>query len=35
MDAKFFKEGQLFHLGEDENDNAGNASDIEVEAIVV
>ena len=31
MDAKFFEEGQLLELGEDENDNEGNADDIELE----
>ena len=33
MDAKFFKEGQVLDLGEDENDNEGNADDIELEEI--
>ena len=35
MDAKFFEEGQLLNLGEDENDNEGNAEDIELEGIDV
>ena len=33
MDAKFCEEGQLLDLVEDENDNEGNAGDIELEAI--
>ena len=33
MDGKFFEEGQLLDLGEDENDNEGNADDIELVAI--
>ena len=33
MDAKFFEEGQLLDLGEDENDNEGNAEDIELEGV--
>ena len=28
MDAKFFKEGQLLDLGEEENENEGIAKDI-------
>ena len=35
MDAKFFEEGQLLDLGEDENDNEGNADDIAQEGIDV
>ena len=35
MDAKFFQQGQLLDLGEDENDNAGNAEDIELEGVDV
>ena len=35
MDAKFFEQGQLLDLGEDENDNEGNADDIELEGIDV
>ena len=35
MNAKFFEEGQLLDLGEDENDNEGNAEDIELEGIDV
>ena len=35
MDAKFFEEGQLLDLGEDENDTEGNAEDIELEGIDV
>ena len=35
IDAKFFEEGQLLDLGEDENDNEGNAEDIELEGIDV
>ena len=35
MDAKFFKEGHLLDLGEDEHDNEGNAEDIELEGIDV
>ena len=35
MNAKFFKEGQLLDLGEDENDNGGNADDIELDGIEV
>ena len=35
MDAKFFEEGQLLELGEDENDNKGNADDIELEGMDV
>ena len=31
MDAKFFEEGQLLDLGEDKNDDEGNAEDIELE----
>ena len=31
MDAKSFEDGQLLDLGEDENDNGGNAKDIELE----
>ena len=30
MDAKFFEEGHLLDLGDDENDNEGNAEDIEL-----
>ena len=35
MDAKFLQEGQLLDLGEDENDNEGNADHIELEGIDV
>ena len=35
MYAKFFEEGQLLDLGEDENNNHGNAEDIELEGIDV
>ena len=35
MDAKFFEEGQLLNLGEDENDNEANAQDIELAGIDV
>ena len=35
MEAKFFEEGHLLDLEEDENDNEGNADDIEVEGIDV
>ena len=28
MDAKFFEEGQLLDLGEDENDNEGNCKKV-------
>ena len=35
MDVKYFEEGQLLDLGEDENDNEGNADDIELEGIDV
>ena len=35
MDAKFFEQGQLLDLVEDEDDNEGNADDIELEAIDV
>ena len=35
MDAKFFKQGQLLDVVEDENDNEGNAEDIELEWIDV
>ena len=35
MDAKFCEEGQLLDLGEDENDNEGNADDIELAGIDV
>ena len=35
MNAKFFEEGQLLDLGEDEHDNEGNADDIELEGIDV
>ena len=35
MDAKFFVDGQLFDLGEDENENEGNAEDSELEAVDV
>ena len=35
MHAKFFEEGQLLHLEEDENDNEGNTEDIELEGIDV
>ena len=33
MHAKFFEKGQLLNLGEDENDNEGNAGDLELEGI--
>ena len=33
MNAKFFEEGQLLDLGEDKNDNEGNAEDIELAGI--
>ena len=33
MDAKCFEEGQLLDLGEDENDNEGNADDLELDEI--
>ena len=35
MDSKFFEDGQHLNLGEDENDNEGNAEDIELEGIDV
>ena len=35
MDAKFFEQGQLGDLGEDEDDNEGHAQDIALEAIDV
>ena len=35
MDAKFFEEGQLLDLEEDENHNEANADDIEHEGIDV
>ena len=35
MDAKFFADVQLLNLGEDKNDNEGNAEDIELEGIDV
>ena len=35
MDAKCFEEGQLLDLVENENDNEGNAEDIELEGIDV
>ena len=35
MDAKVYEEGQLLDLVEDENDNEGNAEDIELEGIDV
>ena len=35
IDVKFFEEGQLLDLGADENDNEGNADDIELEGIDV
>ena len=35
MDAKFFEEGQLLDLVEDENDNEGNADDIKLDGIDV
>jgi len=35
MEAKFFDEGQLMALGEDENKNEGEAEDIELEGIDV
>ena len=35
MDAKFFEEGQLLDLWEDERDNDSNAEDIEREGIDV
>ena len=33
MDAKFFDEGQLLDLEEDENDNQGNADNIELDGM--
>ena len=33
MDAKFFEQGQLLDLGEDENDNQGNTDNFDVEGI--
>ena len=33
MDEKFFEEGQLLDLKENENDNAGNSDDIQLEGI--
>ena len=35
MDPKFFQEGQLLDLGQDENNNQGEADDIELEDIDV
>ena len=35
IDAKFFEEGQLLNLVEDENDTEGNADNIELEVIDV
>ena len=35
MDPKFYEEGQLLDLVEDENDNEGNADDMELEGIDV
>ena len=35
MDAKFFEEGQVLDLEEDENDKEGNADDIELAVIDV
>ena len=35
MDAQFFEDEQLLDLGEHENDNEGNAEDIELQGIVV
>ena len=35
MDAKFLEEGQLLDQVEDENDNDGNADDLELEGIDV
>ena len=35
IDGKFFGEGQVLELGEDKNDHAGNADDIEGEGLDV
>ena len=35
MNVKFFEAGQLLYLGEDDNNNKGNAEDIKLEGIDV